>query len=129
MHYPVQRLATHRVIETVFHQGAIEAWLLAGRPPLIRFADSVRELQTVPALTPEMITAMVFEDLAPNLAEWYREHGYCAFDYPCSWRDGTRVRVFVKRHGDSTFVTITPLAPGTPELKYNDEKPGGTATG
>ena len=103
--------------------------MLAGRPPLARFVENVRELDTVPTLTPEMITAMVFEDLAPNLAEWYREHGYCSFDYPCGWRDGARVRVFALRHGDSTFVTLTPLAPGTPELKHSDENPGGAATG
>jgi Tfp pilus assembly pilus retraction ATPase PilT len=125
----VERPSTHRVLETVFGRGAVEAWLLNGRPPLVRFVDTVREIETVPTLTPDMITAMVFEDLAPNLSEWFRDHGYCAFDYPCSWRDGARVRVFVKRHGDSTFVTLTPLAPDTPELKYSDEKAGGTATG
>ena len=82
----------------------------------------------MPTLTTEMIMAMVFDDLAPNLAQWYGEHGYCAFDYPCNWRDGARVRVFALRHGDLTFVTLTPIAPGTPELKYSDEKVGGAPT-
>jgi hypothetical protein len=116
------------VIETCLARDAVEAWLLSGRPPLVRFIENVRELDTVPVLTSEMITQMVFEDLAPNLADWYRDRGFCAFDYPCYWRDNRRVRVFVIRHGDSTFVTLTPLAPGTPELTYSDDKPGGGAT-
>ena len=125
----MERPSSHRVMETCLRQGAVEAWLLAGRPPLVRFVGGVREMDTVPALTPEMIAAMVFEELAPDLAGWYREHGYCAFDYPCGWRDGTRVRVVALRHGDSTFVTLTPLAPGTPELTFGQEKPGGAAAG
>jgi Tfp pilus assembly pilus retraction ATPase PilT len=94
------------VLETCFARDAVEAWLLTGRPPLVRFIGAVRELDTVPVLTSEMITQMVFEDLAPNLADWYRNSGNCAFDYPCSWRDNRRVRLFVIRHGDSTFATL-----------------------
>ena len=116
----MERPSTRRVIETCLARGAAEAWLISGRPPMVRFAEYVRELSTLPALTSDGIARIVFGDLAPNLADWYRDHGFCSFDYPCRWRDDTRVKVFVLRHGGETFVTLTPLAPGTPELKYDD---------
>jgi hypothetical protein len=116
--------STHRVIETCFARGAAEAWLIAGRPPLLRFAEHVRQLATLPPLAPDDIAAMVFGNLAPNLAAHFQDHGFCSFDYPCRWRDNTRVRVFVVRHGDSTFATLTPIAPDTPALRYSDDVPG-----
>ena len=81
----MERPSIHRVLETCLARGAAEAWLIAGRPPLLRFAEYVRELATLPPLTPDDITTMVFEVLAPNLAAHYRDHGFCSFDYPCRW--------------------------------------------
>jgi Tfp pilus assembly pilus retraction ATPase PilT len=111
-----------RVVETCLARGAVEIWLLAGRAPLVRFEGGVREMG-IPPLTPDQIRQMLFEELAPHLAEHYGAHGSCRFDYPCRWRKDTRVRVFVLRHGDSTFATLTPIAPGTPELTYSDDQP------
>jgi hypothetical protein len=44
---------------------------------------------------------------------------------PCRWRNNARVRVFVVRHGDSTFATLTPIAAATPEHPYRDDDTGG----
>ena len=113
----------HRILQTCLNQQGKEVWLLSGRPPLLRFHDCVRELQTGRPLSSDEIETLIFDGLAPNLKDWYRNDNFCRFDFPCGWRDA-RFRIFVVRHGDSTMATLTPLPPATPELEYLEDKAG-----
>ena len=71
-----------RIVETCFAQEALEVWLIAGRPPLLRFKENLRELKVVDSLSAGDIIRLVFNATAPNLQAWYKKHGFCAFDYP-----------------------------------------------
>lgn len=113
-----------RIVETCFAQEALEVWLIAGRPPLLRFKDNLRELKVVDALSAREIVRLVFSATAPNLEAWYRKHGFCAFDYPCEWRNNARIRIFAIKHGKSTTVTVTPLPDDAPGLQYRDGPSG-----
>jgi len=61
---------------------------------------------------------MVFEDLAPNLADWYRDHGFCSFDYPCRWRDGARVSL-----AGRNLLTVTDYSGLDPEVSNFGNQP------
>jgi Tfp pilus assembly pilus retraction ATPase PilT len=115
----MKSLVIRRILETCLNQNALEVWLISGRPPLLRFADNVRELVTGEPLTSDAIIKLIFDGI-PNLKESYRRHGFCAFDFPCDWRDA-RIRVFVVRHGRETMATLTPLPPRAPEVQYSDD--------
>lgn len=110
-----------RIVETCFAQEALEVWLIAGRPPLLRFKESLRELKVVDSLSAGDIIRLVFTATAPNLQAWYKKHGFCAFDYPCEWRANARIRIFAIKHGRSATVTLTPLPEDAPGLQYRDD--------
>ena len=106
-----------RIFETCVRSGAQEILLLTGKPPICRFPDTIRDLAIAP-LTGEDVTFLAIESLAPDLRDWYDRAGFCRFDYRYRHGAGTRFRVFVIRHGESHFATLTPLAPDTLELEY-----------
>lgn len=56
-----------RRIETCFVQEALEVWLIAGRPPLLRFEDNLRELRVTEPFSASEIIRLVFSVTAPNL--------------------------------------------------------------
>jgi hypothetical protein len=114
-----------RILETCLVEQGLEVWLIAGRPPLVRFPEYVREMMIGKSLSSQEITDLILERAANARAFW-RDHDFYRFDWTCDWRDA-RFRVFLVRHGDSTMATLTPLPPGTPELQYADDDPGRSA--
>jgi hypothetical protein len=116
----------NRILETCLRRQGLEVWLLAGRVPLLRFPDCVRELMTGKPLSSEEIIDLVL-DRAENLRAFWRDHDFVRFD--CSYGDGARFRVFLVRHGEAAMATITPISPDTPELKYSDDDSGRAVAG
>src|SRR5688572_25049591 len=115
-----------RILESCIRRQALEVWLLAGRVPLLRFADCVRELMTGKPLLSEDIIELVL-DGAEKLRAFWRDHDFVRFD--CPYRDVARFRVFLVRHGESAMATLTPIPRDTPELEYSDDDSGPAAAG
>jgi hypothetical protein len=105
-----------RILKMCLGQRGLEVWLLAGRVPLLRFSDCVRELMTGKPLSSEDIVDLVL-DHAEHLRAFWRDHDFVRFD--CLYGDEARFRVFLVRHGESAMATMTPISPDTPELTYS----------
>jgi len=115
-----------RILETCLRRRGLEGWLLAGRVPLLRFSDCVRELMTgKPQLSEDIIDLVL--DRAENLRALWRDHDFVRFD--CPYGDEARFRVFLVRHAESAMATITPISPDAPELEYSDDDSGRAAAG
>ena len=117
----MRSLEIRRILETCLNQGGLEVWLLAGRAPLLRFPDCVREVQTGRPLSTEDVTNLLL-DGATKLRAFWETHDFARFDYKCGWHDA-RFRVFLVRHGESAMATLTPISADTPELEYTDDDP------
>lgn len=111
-----------RILETCVAEHGLEVWLVAGRPPLLRFAECVREMRIGKSLSSQEITDLILDGSANGRAFW-RDHDFYRFDWTSDWRDA-RFRVFLVRHGDSAMAILTPLPPGTPELEYSGDDRG-----
>src|SRR5689334_2961580 len=106
----------NRVLETCIKWNAREVWLLADRPPVLRFDDNVRDLQ-VPALGAEDVPRLAIHALAPDFAAQYRDRGFCTFHYSYPWPPHTKFRVFVIKHGGAHFASLTPFTVGVAPLE------------
>ncbi len=112
-----------RILETCLNHNGQEVWLLAGRPPLLRFRDSVRELVIGWTLSADDIANLILGSSASAKAFW-REQDFYRFDWRCDWREA-RFRLFLVRHGKLTMATLTPIPLDAPELEYAPGSPGG----
>lgn len=113
----------HRVLKTCIVHESKEILLVAGRPPLLRFSESVREMQIDP-LTGDDVLALALDSLIPlatdrqHMRDYYDQVGFCRWDYPYDHRTGTRFRVFLIRQAGSHLAIVTPIGPDVPGLGY-----------
>ncbi len=102
---PIER---DRFFETLYRRGATEAWLLAGKPPLIRVDDRLRALEVSP-LTASEVEAFMVAVAPTGIVEQYHDEGLAEFT--CAYEGVIELRATMLIQSDTClgFFRIRPL--------------------